>query len=367
MKSFFQFSLLMSFLLSYQSLQAQYNFKEADKWLKENTPSIGGRATLMIYKDGKIVYSHSENELTRKQKMIGKFIAKRTGKDKDEILQDFSENNKIAIASCSKWLSAALVMTFVDEGLLKVEDTIGKFLPLFTASGKGNITITQCLSHTTGINSGELKESIQSFKNTTNMDDAMELVAAYPMDSEPGESFRYSNVGLQIAAAVIEKISGKDFKTLFEERIAKPCNMKNTDFGEKPLPLPAGGARSTATDYLHFLQMILEGGFYNGKLVLKKETIALMQRNHAADKKIMGSPAEAENWGYGFGEWTMDDASANTNSNAVTSPGLFGTFPWIDNKNGYAAILLTYNIKSEGRHERYTTIKSIIDTAIKKN
>jgi CubicO group peptidase (beta-lactamase class C family) len=367
MKVFTQSSLIAFFLLSFQLLQAQFNFKETDKWLKENTPSLGGRATLLIYKDGKVVYSNSENNMSRKQKMIGKFIAKRTGKDKDEVLQDFSENNKIGIASCSKWLSAALVMTFVDDGSLHLSDTVGKYIPTLSSQEKGNITVAQCLSHTTGINAPDLKDSLQSFKNISSMDDAMKMIAAYPMDSKPGESFRYSNVGLQIAAAVIEKIGGKDFRTLFDERIAKPCEMYNTDFGEKPLPLPAGGARSTAADYLHFLQMILEEGNYKGKSILKKETIELMQLNYAKDKKVMHSPAEATSWGYGLGEWTMEDASINKSSNAVTSPGLFGTFPWIDKKNGYAAILFTYNLNNKGRHEKYTELKKIVDEAITKN
>ena len=73
--------------------------------------------------------------------MIIKFIAKRQGKDPDELLKDYDFTTRTAIASCSKWLSAALVMTFVDEGKLSLNDTIGKFLPMMTIHGKGNITI----------------------------------------------------------------------------------------------------------------------------------------------------------------------------------------------------------------------------------
>ena len=64
-----------------------------------------------------------------------------------------------AIASCSKWLSAALVMTFVDEGKLNLNDTIGKFLPVMTDHQKGNITIWQCLSHLTGYKWRKFKRS----------------------------------------------------------------------------------------------------------------------------------------------------------------------------------------------------------------
>ena len=357
-------SLILTFMLFYQQANAQYNFSAADKWLQENTQNMGGRSTLMVFKDGKVIYSHSVNELTLTEKFMGKMAAKKTGRDEKELLADFSENRKIAVASCSKWLSAALVMTFVDEGKLSIDDSVGKFLPLLSAAGKGNITVAQCLSHMTGIKSGNLKESREGFEKATTMDEAMLSIAAMPMESKPGESFHYSSVGLQIAAAVIEKISGKDFRSLFAERIAVPCQMLQTGFGNAPVPIAAGGAISTPADYLRFTAMILNNGNYNGKQILKKETVALMQYNYAAGKKVIYSPAEAGNWGYGFGEWTPDSDSRNLRSATVTSPGLFGSFPWVNNKIGYCAVLFTFYLKSTGRNERYMGLKKIIDDAV---
>ena len=352
------------FVLTSIFANAQYNFTETKKWQEENTPELGGRSTLLIYKDGKIIFSNTENDMSRKQKIKGRFIARKMGKDKKEMIGNFDEDSKMAIASCSKWLTAALIMTFVDEGKLKITDTVGKFLPQLSKAGKGNITISNCLSHTTGVNAGDLKKSIKQFKDFNNMGEAMSYIATLPMDSKPGESFRYSNVGLQIAGAVIEKISGKDFKTLFKERIALPCNMLHTDFGDKNLPIPAGSASSTAEDYLQFLVMILNKGNYNGKQILKPESIELMQRCYTTDATIMYIPEEAKGWGYGFGEWMMNEVSGTQSAESVTSPGLFGTFPWVNKKLGYAAILFTYNMNSKGRHERYLEIKSIIDKEV---
>jgi Beta-lactamase len=145
-----KYSLLAVLLLLLQFSFAQYNFTKVDDWLAGNVKGLGGRAVFVIYKDarlndssgrGKLVYSNAENELTRKQKRRGKFIAKVKGKDADKMLQDFNTNTKERIASCSKWLSAALVMTFVDEGKLNLTDTIGKFLPVMAANGKGNIQL----------------------------------------------------------------------------------------------------------------------------------------------------------------------------------------------------------------------------------
>ncbi len=352
------------FILFTSNIFAQTNFDAVEKWQEDNTSELGGRSVLLIYTNGNIVYNNAVNELSRKQKIVTKIMARRAGKDGKKMIKDFSEETKMPIASCSKWLSASLVLTFVDEGILKLTDTVGKFLPILSKVGKGNITITQCLSHTTGINAGDLKESMKQFKNANNMDDAMEIIAALPMDSKPGESFRYSNVGLQIAGAVIEKISGNNFKTLFAERIAKPCEMIHSDFGDKNLTIPAGSAQSSASDYLHFLTMILNNGMYNNKQVLKKETVASMQKSYTTGKQIKYSPEEAGDWNYGFGEWMLNEVKENERCQAVSSPGLFGTFPWVGNKLGYAAILFTFNIKNKGRHEKYTELKTIVEKAL---
>ena len=100
-------------MLYLQSSFAQYNFNKADHWLKDNLNALGGRAVLVIFKKGNIIYEKAENDLSRKQKVIGKFVAKRQGKDVDEILKDYTFTTRASIASSSKWLSAALIMTFV--------------------------------------------------------------------------------------------------------------------------------------------------------------------------------------------------------------------------------------------------------------
>ncbi|MFN8251808.1 MAG: serine hydrolase [Ferruginibacter sp.] len=358
-------SLLLAFMLILQYGFSQYNFSKVDDWLADNVKDLGGRAVLVIYKDGKMVYQKAENQLSARQERIGKFIARRQGKDAGEMLQDFNTGSKERIASCSKWLSAALVMTFVDEGKLALDDSVGKFLPVMSLHGKGGIRIWQCLSHLTGIKPGSLKESLQEFKKLKTMDEAIEQIASQPMEGVPGKTFHYSNIGLQLAGAVIEKISAKSFETLFAERIAVPCNMVNSDFGKGPVALPAGGAWSTASDYSNFLQMILSDGVFNSKQVLSKSAVTEMQRNRVStETTIAGSPAEAGNWGYGFGEWVMDDAGSGERSAAVTSPGLFGSFPWADSRNKSTGFLMTFNLRNKGRNEKYKELKKLVDEAL---
>lgn len=363
MNRFIIFSAIMLTTLLATTANAQNNFSKLDNWLADNVSEMGGRAILMVYQDGKISYSHSENELSARQKRMGKFIANRQGKEAD--LDDYTPATKQAIASCSKWLSAALVMTFVDEGKLRLTDTVGKWLPVLSQRGKGNITISQCLSHTTGIKAEGLKESLGEMRNVNSMDEAIEKIAILPMEGNPGTVFHYSNTGLQIAGAIIEKISGKNFETLFAERIAKPLQMKNTDFGKGKVALPAGGAKSTPVDYMNFLVMILNKGMFRGKRILSEQSIAEMQVNRITkDVKIGYSPTEAGNFGYGYGEWVMETSLANNLTTAVTSPGLFGSFPVVDNKKHYCAFLMTFYLKNKGRRERYVELKSLLDKAV---
>lgn len=340
------------------------DFGAVDKWLKDNTELMGGRTYLMIYKDGKYLYSKGYENVNARQRMAVRMMNRRGKTDID--LDAFWEDSKIGMASCSKWLSAALVMTFVDEGRLSLNDTVGKYLPILAEAGKGRITIWECFSHLTGIRAPDLKDNLKEMQRANTMDDAMREVAAMPMEGEPGKVFRYSNAGLQIAAAVLEKISGQSFQQLFAERIAKPLDMKNTDWGIRPVALPAGGARSTPMDYMHFLVMILNKGSYNGHRVLSEKAVADMQVNRLGkDVQIAYSPAEAAGFGYAFGEWVFEQPVTGRPTQVVSSPGLFGSFPWVSNDGHYCAFMMTYYLNSQGRNQRYKTLKSLVDQALK--
>ena len=334
-------------------VNAQHNTEKLDAWVGDHAAEMGGRAILVIYKDGQLIYNHSVNQMNMRQKMVDRYLAKRQGKTAD--LDTYTLTSRQPIASCSKWLSAALIMTFVDEGKLKLDDTVGLYLPVLSKHGKGNITISDCLSHRTAIKAPPLMENVREIKSANSMADAMETVANMPMEGQPGKVFHYSNEGLQIAAAVIEKIAGKDFETLFAERIARPLGMKNTDFGHDKVALPAGGAYSTPEDYLNFLTMILNKGVFKGKRILSESSVAAMQVNRVTpDVKIAYSPAEAGNFGYGYGEWIM-------RGEGVSSPGLYGSFPWVNNDKHYAALLMTFYLQSKGRQEHYVELMKLTD------
>lgn len=315
------------------------DFSKVDAWLAANTKKMGRRAVLMVEKDGKVVYSRVVNDRS--------------------LEAPYTVDTRQPIASCSKWLSAALVMTFVDEGKLNLDDTVGKYLPVLTAHGKGNITVSQCLSHLTGIKAPPLLESIGEMRWMRSMDQAIGKIAEMPMEGAPGAVFHYSNVGLQIAGAIVEKISGQSFGQLFIGRIARPLGMTNTDFGTRPVALPAGGAGSTADDYMHFLEMILNKGMYHGTRILSERSVDEMEKNRIGpDVRIGYSPAgdAMGKVGYGYGEWVI--------GNAVSSPGLYGAFPWVDNTRGYCAFLMVFYLSNQGKQERDIELMRLVNEAL---
>lgn len=358
------FTMALSFVIL-QSSFAQSSFFPVTDWMNIHLTQLGGRAVLLVYKDGKIIYSKSVNALSPRQKKRSLWLGKQLGLSEEESVAPFTPDTYLPIASSSKWLSAALFLTFVEEGLVTLDDSIGKFLPLMTKHGKGNIRMWQCLSHTTGIKDPPILKGIRASQNWSSMEDAIQKIAALPMEGKPGKSFHYGNSGLQILAAVCEKISGKPYAVLFKERITRPLEMPSTDFGKSTVPVAAGGVRSTASDYLHFLMMVLQKGIYGPQQLLSPPLIDSLCINRAGTGVTnQYTPAEARQWGYGFGVWVMDGVGNGNKSNEVTSPGLFGSFPVVDFKRNYCAVLITLNLKSNGRHDRYVELKKRLDKAV---
>ena len=184
------------------------------------------------------------------------------------------------------------------------------------------------------------------------------------MIAAPGTEFRYSNIGLNIAGHILETISGKDFEHLFQEIIALPLDMRHTSFAKgRGLPDPSGSAFSTADDYMHFLIMILQKGVYNGKRILSENAVNQMQKSQINLDMVKYAPAPAEGYTYALGEW-VEESDKNGSSTAVASPGLFGTWPLVDNCHQYACIFLIQSFLSKKQRDIYVEIKRSIDKQI---
>jgi CubicO group peptidase (beta-lactamase class C family) len=334
-----KFTLALSLLLLCLFGKGQYNFSEVDKLLAANQKTLGNNLVALIYKDGQIVY----------QKVMG----------------DFTIKTKVPIASCSKWLTAALVMTFVDEGKLSLDDKVSTYLPIFETYGKAYITIRQCLSNQTGITDNQkMIAKIFERKKFESLEDEVNSFAKREIAANPGTTFFYGNVGLNIAGRVLEVISKKRFDALMKQRIFTPLNMRNSTFtGEEDAVNPSGGAVSTAADYMNFLTMILDKGTFMGKRILSEGAIAQMQTIQTNNIPKKYTPKTAEGFDYGLGEW-IQEADAKGNSTVVSCPGLFGTWPYVDKCRGYACIFFIKSLLGEQKKDLYLELKKAIDQQI---
>mgnify|MGYP000081680830 CR=1 FL=1 len=96
---------------------------------------------------------------------------------------------------------------------------------------------------------------------------------------------------MQVAGRMAELATGKDWETIFQEKIAKPLKMALTHFtpvDETPghNPMLGGGARTALQDYANFLSMIINNGMFEGKRILSAKAIAAMQADHIGNAKV---------------------------------------------------------------------------------
>ncbi|AEV97349.1 hypothetical protein A4D02_33450 [Niastella koreensis] len=333
-------SILSLFLLFFQFSFSQSDFSAADALLQKNQKTLGNDVVAIIYKDGKVVHT----------KELGEFNAK----------------TQAPIASCSKWLTAALVMQFVDEGKLNLDDPVSKYLPVFEKYMKNYVTIRMCLAHTTGIENdkGNLLKMMQRSKYMT-LEEEVNAFAAKEISNNAGTEFHYGGIGLNVAARVLEVISKKPFDRLIQEKLLRPLKMKQTSFMDENgyAPNPSGGARSTANDYINFLAMILDKGMFEGKRILSEKSIEEMQKPQFPNLPVKFTPKVAEGFHYGLGEWIQEE-DASGNSTVVSSPGLFGTWPYVDKCRHYAAIIFVKSLLNEQKKDVAIQFKGAVDEAV---
>jgi len=330
---------IVAFLLFLQPLSAQYNWTALDAELQARQQLLGNNVVALIWKGDSLVY----------KKEMG----------------DFNSKTQAPIASCSKWLTAALVMQFVYEGKLSLDDKVAKYIPEFDKFFKGYITIRQCLCHMTGIaDEGSLLKRLLQRKKYSSLQEEVNSFAAREIRANPGTDFWYGNIGLNIAGRVLEVISKKKFEVLIKTKLFTPLGMNKTTFaGLNGGPVnPSGGAQSTADDYMKFLVMLMNKGKYNGQQILSEDAVKQMMQVQDNPEQIKYAPKAAEGYNYALGCWVVEEKNGTTTS--LASPGLFGTWPMIDFCRGYAYIIFVKNLLGEERADAHREIKKIIDRQI---
>lgn len=243
----------------------------------------------------------------------------------------------VPIASASKWLTAATLMTLVDEGRVSLDDPVRRYLPEFTGV-TGSATIRQLLSHTSGIPDDDC-----IWDQGSSLADCATKVATDGAEDEPGSTFSYGNTSFSVVGRVIEVVTGTSFEDAFEARIAGPVGMTSTRFHSSAYPtnpVPAASAESNLDDYGRFVEMLSGRGVIDGRRVLSEASVAAMEADQVAGLDTRDDQA-VQTTGiptYGLGAWrdvtTADDAPVITSGN-----GAYGFYPWIDRaRNAYGVL-----------------------------
>src|SRR5687768_4712514 len=267
---------------------------------------------------------------------------------------NYDTNTVAYIASAGKWLAAATIATIVDEGKLSWNDKVKKWLPEFT-DAKGEATLRQLLSHTAGYPDyqpeGRRRDDYQTLK------ESVANIVSLPPDTLPGTKFKYGGLAMQVAGRMAELATGKDWETIFQEKIAISVQMRSTHFTPVDssggyAPMLGGGARTTLQDYANFLSMISNNGVFKGKRILSVNASKAMQADHVLNAKVNAGEFVEKSRGslrkdiYGLGEW-REEVNEKREATLISSPSWAGAYPWIDKKNKVYGFFMTHIVKSK--------------------
>lgn len=249
----------------HQKLDSLFNL------LEKNNKFMGSVA---VSKDGEIIYSKSvgfsdvENKIKADQK------------------------TKYRIGSVSKTFTTVLVLKAIEEGRLKLSQTIDKYFPSIENADK--ITIKNLLSHRSGIyNFTNSKEYFDWYTEPKTEDEMIEIISKGGSVFEPDSDAGYSNSNFVLLSYILERTFNKPYSDLLNESIIKPLGLTDTYFNNNvknesksykffgiwevepktdiSVPMGAGGITSTAVDLTKFSDALFNG------LLVKPESLELMK------------------------------------------------------------------------------------------
>ena len=145
-----------------------------------------------------------------------------------------SPDQVFRIGSVTKQFAAAGVMKLVEDGKVKLDDPLSKYVPGYPGGDK--ITVLMLLNHTSGIKSytgipGYMNKLIERDLTTSQL---IDVFKNQPADFAPGEKWAYNNSGYVLVGAVIEAASGMAWYDYLDKVLFKPLGMTNTGYGGDP-------------------------------------------------------------------------------------------------------------------------------------
>jgi CubicO group peptidase (beta-lactamase class C family) len=291
------------------------------------------------------------------------------------------------LGSISKPINVTAVMAMFDQGKVRLDDRVTKFLPAFAGDGRDQVTIRHFLTHTSGL-PDQLTNNDELRKRHAPLTEFADQVVRTRLEFAPGARYQYSSMGILLTARVAELVSGSDILALVDRTVFQPLGMKHSAQGLgrfrleemvscqmegaapesgggdprarewdwnspywRKLGAPWGGTHASAPDVGRFLAEFLGAG---GKAV-KPETARLMIRNH--------NPAGLTPRGLGF---AVGKASGSPGCSERTfgHTGSTGTLCWADPASETICVVLTsLPRRAAQRHPRELTAEQVAAAA----
>ena len=241
------------------------------------------------------------------------------------------------VASITKVFTSVLILQLHEQGKIDLNRTIGAYLPDYAGEGKDKVTIHQLLNHTSGISNFDtvkdletaLKSGIPAYQLPHTSDQLLEKFSSGKLVNPPGKVFDYNNADYVVLGKIVERLHGKSYEQVLQEKILQPLKLENTgmlhhgdildgladtyffrpDLKRMVNDLPfypenwyaAGGMYSTVNDVLGF-----SNALFGGKL-LKRETLELLVKPGLDD--------------YGYGLWSYAMKVDGKEHRVVKRPG----------------------------------------------
>jgi CubicO group peptidase (beta-lactamase class C family) len=218
----------------------------------------------------------------------------------------FTTDEQVPLASVSKPFAASALMALVDQGRVKLEDPVEKYLPEFkgikvegSKSPARPMTIRHVLSHTAGFwgNKRITREKMDLIRNSKRpLAEAVKGIAKYELLYEPGTKFLYSGSGYCVAGRVAEAALGDQlFEKVAQDALFRPLGMNRTTYSSSNTAPRA--LKSTLDDMAAFGQMHLNDGVYNGKQILSKASVTEQRKLQIPEERFR---APGLGWHRGF-------------------------------------------------------------------
>jgi CubicO group peptidase (beta-lactamase class C family) len=250
------------------------------------------------------------------------------------------------IASASKLVSALVIARLVDRGLLSWDTTIGELLPAAPVDKRG-ITLRQLFSHSSGLRAFDA--GCLGSQDLT-LAECSAQILALPLSRPPGSCFAYGGNSMHVAGHLAEVASGRAWDDLFIDEVVTPLGLTATDYAfnstapgyvRVPNPRIAGGVRSTARDLGRIVSLVARRGVHEGTVLLSPAMVDRLLDDQTFGAPYASSP-DPTSYGYGIGLW-RNRLDAVGLASEVSSPGAFGTWPWVDTVAGIGGVFFTRN------------------------